>query len=357
MDPRTPSEEAPRSAEETGPFLRGLWYLAIPGRALRRNRTVAKTLLGEPVLLGRDTNGDPFALRNICAHRGMPLDCGSFDGREVECAYHGWRFDTGGVCTAIPALVEGQNVDVRKISIRSYPCVERDGNVWVYFGAPDDPLPPVPRIPGFHGRAPQITRSLVFPVHSDHAIVGLIDPAHVPFVHRSSWYRPRGSMHEKAKRFQPHGLGFRMVRHAPSKNSLLYRVLGANPETEIDFQLPGLRVEHIQVGKHQVSSVTAMTPIDGDRTEVHHMIYWTMPWLGLFKPLAHLFARTFLDQDRRIVEQQSRGLEHHPQLMMIHDADTLARWYHTLKREFITARTEGRPFRNSVPEKVLRWRT
>ena len=57
---------------------------------------LAKTLLGEPILIGRDAAGAPFALRDLCPHRGVPLSCGSFDGKEVECCYHGWRFATDG---------------------------------------------------------------------------------------------------------------------------------------------------------------------------------------------------------------------------------------------------------------------
>ena len=339
------------------PFIRDLWYVAMPARRLRRGKVVGKTLLGEPILFGRDKEGRPFALRNICAHRGMPLSCGKFDGTELECAYHGWRFGTDGVCTAIPALVEGQNVDVSKIHVRRYPCEEVQGVVWVFMGEVSDDLPAVPQVPGFQDAKPKLSQTRPFPVPIDHAVVGLIDPAHVPFVHRSHWYRPKGSMHEKAKRFVPSHLGFRMVRHPPSKNSLLYRLLGGAPQTQIDFQLPGLRIEHIEAGRHSLCGITAITPVSESECEVHHMIYWTMPWLSLGKPLAHFLTREFLAQDQRIVAQQKEGLKHDPQLMMIHDADTLARWYYQLKREFHQSRVEGRPFQNSVPDKVLRWQT
>lgn len=338
-------------------FLRGLWYVAMPGRELKPGTTIQKILLGDPVLVGRDAEGKVFALRNVCAHRGMPLDAGRFDGREVECAYHGWRFGTDGVCTAIPALVEGQNVDVSKIGVRSYPCEEVQGIVWVFMGDPKETPPPPPRLPGFDDGIPRVALRKIFPVNIDHAIVGLIDPAHVPFVHKSRIYRPAGSLHEKAKRFAPIDHGFRMVRHAPSKNSLAYRLLGGTPETQIDFILPGIRIEHIQAGKHALVGITAMTPTSEHECEVHHMIFWTMPWLTLAKPLAYWFADRFLEQDRRIVAEQHRGLQHDPQLMLIHDADTLARWYYQIRREFVAARSEGRPFVNSVPEKVLRWRT
>jgi len=88
---------------------------------LRRRATLAKVMLGEPILIGRDAGGAPFVLRDPCPHRGMPLSAGRFDGREVECCYHGWRFDTGGRCTSIPSLVPGRAFTSEHIRTRSYP--------------------------------------------------------------------------------------------------------------------------------------------------------------------------------------------------------------------------------------------
>ena len=69
-------------------------------------------LLGEPVLLGRMRDGQAFAMRDICPHRGVPLSAGKIlSENTVECPYHGWRFRRDGVCSAIPSLVEGQDLD------------------------------------------------------------------------------------------------------------------------------------------------------------------------------------------------------------------------------------------------------
>ena len=101
---------AAREAAETAEsLLEGLWYHAMPARALRRGRMRGLTLLGRPLLLGRAADGKAFALRDICPHRGIPLSDGQFDGQEVECAYHGWRFRPDGQCSAIPSLVAGQS--------------------------------------------------------------------------------------------------------------------------------------------------------------------------------------------------------------------------------------------------------
>ena len=338
-------------------YLRELWYFAVPGQRLRRGRTMSITMLGEPLLVGRDRDGSPFALRDLCPHRGMPLSYGEFDGSEVQCHYHGWRFDTAGICRHIPSLVDSQRVTLSKIRVHSYPCKEVQGNIWVYFGDDIKDLPAVPTIPGITEKNFQIVETMVFPCDLDHAVIGLMDPAHGPFVHQSWYWRKGSSIHEKAKRFGPSHLGFSMLRHRPSSNSRAYRILGGTPETEISFQLPGVRIEHVQTGRHLFCGLTTITPISDCETRVHHVIYWTIPWLNLLRPLIRPFARAFLNQDRLVVTRQQDGLKHTPRLMLINDADMQARWYYRLKREFISAQHDKRVFENPVKECVLRWRS
>ena len=337
--------------------LREMWYFALPGAALGRGRMVAKTLLGEPLLFCRGNDGTAFALRDICPHRGIPLSCGRFDGSEVECCYHGWRFDGSGRCTAIPSLVPEQELDISRIKVKSYPALERQGNVWVYVGEDASAAPPVPVLPDIGERAPDIFERVSFPSAIDHAVIGLMDPAHGPFVHRAWWWRGRHSIHEKAKPFVPSPWGFTMSRHAPSTNSRAYRILGGTPETEIAFRLPSVRVEQIRNGRHAVCNLTAITPIDDETSEINHCIYWTAPWLSALKPALRPYVRAFLRQDRDIMEKQREGLRFAPTLSLIDDADTQARWYYRLKREYRRALAEGRAFRNPVEARTLRWRS
>src|SRR5205807_4013729 len=128
-------------------LLRGLWYVGALGGELRRGRMLHKTLLGEPLLIGRHRDGRVFALRDICPHRGIPLHYGRFDGQTIVCCYHGWRFDVSGTCVEIPSLREGQVMDLGKIRCGSYACVERQGLVWVYFPPADKAAARAPEPP------------------------------------------------------------------------------------------------------------------------------------------------------------------------------------------------------------------
>jgi phenylpropionate dioxygenase-like ring-hydroxylating dioxygenase large terminal subunit len=346
------------AAEDVTAPLREAWYYALPSGRLKRRAMLAKIMLGEPILIGRDAAGAPFALRDLCPHRGMPLSAGRFDGHRVECCYHGWQFDTTGRCTLIPSLVPGQAFDPGRIHTRSYPACEVQGNIWIFFGKDPATAADIPLLAGFDDeRPPDLVESVNFSAAIDHAVVGLMDPAHGPFVHRAWWWRSRHSIRPKAKLFTPSPFGFTMDRHTPSQNSRAYRLLGGSPETEIVFRLPSIRLEHICAGSHRVCNLTAITPIDDRVTEINHCIYWTAPWLTALRPLLRRYVRTFLRQDRDIMELQRQGLRHDPPLTLVDDADTQAKWYYRLKREYRRARTENRPFENPVQPRILEWRS
>jgi phenylpropionate dioxygenase-like ring-hydroxylating dioxygenase large terminal subunit len=356
------SENNAQPAEEATPLyraapLRDVWYMAMPGRRLGTGRMTAVTMLGEPLLLGRDAAGAPFALRDVCPHRGMPLSCGRFDGREIECRYHGWRFDPSGGCTAIPSLASGQEFDVARIRVKPYPVREVEGNLWVFFG--DDPAgaPEIPRAMTEGRRVHTLCETVRFRGDINNAVITLIDPAHGPYVHESRLWHISGTLKDKAKSYVPSSFGFTMEPHPTSANYRAYKILGGRPETEIVFQLPGVRIERTRVGSHMICNMTAMTPLGDGEIEMIHTVYWTMPWLNLLRPLLRPFVRRFIRQDSEIMEKQRIGLAQNPSMLYVNDADTLIRWYYRLRNEYAASRREKRPFVNPVKPRVLRYRT
>ena len=344
-------------------FLRNTWYYALPGDRLKCGKMVDKTLLNEPIVFGRTHDGEVFALRNICPHRAIPLSDGRFDGREIECCYHGWRFDQTGKCTAIPALNPKQTLDsVGRIQVQRYPVQEVQGNIWIYM--PDKtkanlelPATDAPLVPGFGDRTYDAIEIMRFPCFLDHAIVGLMDPAHVPFVHRAWWWRSDITLSDEIKTFIPSPYGFTMKRHQLERQTFFYSLIGKDVEIEISFQLPGVRIEQLTTKNHILCNLTTITPISETETEVTTSFYTTLRWFKTVKPLLVPFFRTFLNQDRQMVVKQQVGLQHDPPLMLIEDADTQANWYYQLKREFARATAENRPFINPVTERVLHWRS
>ncbi len=342
-------------------FLKNLWYFALPGSELKSGKLVQRKILGEPIVFGRDASGKPFALRDNCPHRGVPLSEGTFDGETIQCCYHGWRFDCAGACREIPALADAK-LNLSKIRAFAYPCREMHGTVWVYI--PENKL-------NGHG-GPAALPDLLIPEDEtflhvdrfliegdiDQATIGLIDPAHVNFVHRSWFWRSQKSAKLKEKEFEPFDLGFRMKRHRPSENTKGYSILRGRISTEISFQLPGHRFEHIQVGeKDSVVSITLLTPVDETTTELNHFVYSSLPWIKyLWWPLVRL-GRAFICQDVKVFRKLKKGLESHPKVMLVGDPDAQARWYFELKKQWKLAQDTQTDFVNPLSPATLRWVT
>ena len=342
-------------------FLRNIWYHVMPGHRLKPGQVVAKTLLDEPILLGRTNQGQAFALRDICPHRAVPLSCGWYDGETVQCCYHGWRFDHQGHCVEIPSLLPDQLMDLGRFNVKHYDLQEVQGNLWIYMAdpRPGKALPAafdIPRVPGFADQAqPNFTYTVRFPCYIDHAVVGLMDPAHSPFVHRAWWWRG-GRLNEEVKWFDPSPYGFTMRRHHMVNMGRGYWLVGGIPDNEIIFYLPGIRTEEITTSRHRVVNLTTVTPLAPDQTDVTFELYWDLPWGNLLQPLLPWLVQTFLGQDRDVVIKQQQGLKYESVLRLIKDSDTLARWYYQLKKEYQRSQEENREFITPVKTQQLKWR-
>lgn len=339
--------------------VRNQWYAIALASSVRAGTTRREMLLGDPLVLGRAAEGRVFALRDICPHRGVPLSAGRLraDGT-IECPYHGWRFRHDGVCGTVPSLVEGQSLDLTKICVRRYLVVEQDGLIWIYMpvkGA-ETALPneEPARVPLLDAR-PRWSEIQTFSCGIDHAVIGLMDPVHAAFVHRHWWWRRK--IAPKEKRYLPTPTGFVMVRHRPSKPA--YKLLG-DVTTEISFALPSTRFETVEghiFGRHfRIVSLTLCTPRDPDHTDVIQVLYWPW-WLGVIKPFFLMLGRSFIADDRKIVELQREGLRFDPALMLIQDADMPAIWYHRIKKAWIESTHGGPAFLNPITARVLRWRS
>ena len=323
------------------------WYPALRTDRLRKGKLATAMLLNYPLVLGRRSDGRVFAMRDSCPHRGIPLSEGWFDGNRVTCRYHGWEFEPcSGRCELIPSLSGHDHLDATKIYATAFPCEERDGHAWVFIPGPGSGKKgtaerPVPELAKFGPRFRIAHLAAHLPCNVDHGIIGLMDPAHGPFVHQAWWWRSRASIREKTKKFEPIPEGFRMSAHAPSSNSAPYKLLGVygQPvETTIDFMLPNRRTEIIRCGEKWFSSLTTVTPVTGSTCRIDVIAAWNVFYnIPFLTSIAKFFGAKFVRQDQETMIQQAEGLKHNPSLMLIDDADKPAKWYFALKQ----ARLDG----------------
>ncbi len=178
-------------------YVQNTWYAAIWSDDLGRELT-PRTYLNVPVVLYRKLDGTPAAIEDRCPHRYAPLSMGKLIGDEVECLYHGLRFDCLGTCTDNP---NGAGIIPKAAAIRSYPVIERFGMVWIWMGDPAradpellpdlGPLVDTERYTSMHGALKLEANYLL-------VLDNLTDLSHASFVHVET-LEPREMAREQFK--------------------------------------------------------------------------------------------------------------------------------------------------------------
>ena len=107
------------------------WYPLARSRDLKKGKMLGVSFAGDPIVLVRTVSGRIYALEDRCAHRQVPLHFGVVHGEHLQCGYHSWTFDQTGRCMGVPYLEKDQP---RPAGVRSYPCREAYGLVFVFPG-------------------------------------------------------------------------------------------------------------------------------------------------------------------------------------------------------------------------------
>ncbi|MFM0718298.1 aromatic ring-hydroxylating dioxygenase subunit alpha [Paraburkholderia strydomiana] len=157
------------------------WYPLAWSHEVKRGKTHGVTFAGDPIVLARAESGKVFALEDRCAHRQVPLHQGVVEGESIRCGYHGWTYDCSGKCIDVPYLGR----DRLPNGVRSYPCQEVEGLIFVFPGdaelAEQRPLPKL----GSVGDRKYKTRRFGRPVNCHYSFMheNLMDMNH-QFLHR-----------------------------------------------------------------------------------------------------------------------------------------------------------------------------
>src|SRR4029079_16310405 len=128
----------------SGAYLRNAWYCAAWSETLGENAVHAITILKEPVVIYRQSNGEVVALQDRCAHRFAPLSMGAVvGGNRIQCPYHGLEYDKTGACVLQP---HGTKNIPPRARVRSYPVTEKHKAIWIWMG---DQAPDLAKVPDF----------------------------------------------------------------------------------------------------------------------------------------------------------------------------------------------------------------
>ena len=141
------------------------------------------TVMGEELLLFRDSAGKVGLIDRYCAHRGADLFFGRNEECGIRCIYHGWKYDTEGKCIEMPNVPSGAAYH-DSIQIKAYPTREFADMVWAYMGPAEFMPVMVPQLEV--GLVPPenryVTKRLI-ECNWAHSMEGALDTAHFSFLH------------------------------------------------------------------------------------------------------------------------------------------------------------------------------
>jgi nitrite reductase/ring-hydroxylating ferredoxin subunit len=127
-----------------GELMRRYWLPAAYSRQIAApdSAPVRARLLGEDLVVFRDSEGRVGLLDERCPHRTASLFFGRNEECGLRCVYHGIKFDIEGNCVDVPCLPPGSGETQieaikKQMRIKAYPCMERGGVVWTYMGPPE----------------------------------------------------------------------------------------------------------------------------------------------------------------------------------------------------------------------------
>jgi vanillate O-demethylase monooxygenase subunit len=156
------------------------WYVAAYSSEVGED-LLARTICGEPIVLFRDSDGQPAALADRCVHRRYPLSRSTRAGDSIVCGYHGFTYDKGGTCLAVP----GQARVPRTARVKAYTLHEQDSFVWIWIGDADPaPADTIPRAPWFTSDKYTTVRGME-PLRARHSLLldNLMDLSHETYLH------------------------------------------------------------------------------------------------------------------------------------------------------------------------------
>jgi phenylpropionate dioxygenase-like ring-hydroxylating dioxygenase large terminal subunit len=329
--------------------LKNFWYIACESKELGADKPLQARLMDEWLALYRDKNGKAVAVIDRCLHRNARLSFGKLTNGELQCPYHGWKYDGAGQVTAVPS--EGINFQPKaSMCLPQYETREQDGYVYVQLEA-DSSLHPK-EVPFLKPTHQHIRLKHVFEAEVPNCAENFIDIPHTSFVHPNVFRYQKEPQKLLADIEMSDGNVHIRYRGETSNFGIFSKILNRK-NTEIvhedHYYLPNFT--HVEYrftdGKHFNITSQSIPTASGITTVYTDLTYDYGFWNWLAKPFVYLSAKIIIGQDVRIMGQQSAVTKRYGEQFMSTKAD----FQHILIERIYAALREGKDPRSFTPKK------
>ena len=291
---------------------RSLWH-PVAGATSLGDAPMSVQLLEQPLVLWRDAAGAVRAFADRCPHRGARLSLGCVRNGELECAYHGWRFEGGGRAVAVPALPGFSPPATHRAN--AHAVREQYGLLWVRLDAPAADDDGDADLPAFAAEQDARLRKVNcgpydVATSAPRIVENFLDMAHFGFVHEG-WLGDRAHVALDDYRVDTTATGFlatgckawqpRSSVHAEEGAQVEYSYEVNAPYTAVLCKLPD--AGSVGIDGFRESIALFVCPVTPESSRV----WFRLAMNDFDSPDATLqaFQHTIFSQDQPVLESQS----------------------------------------------------
>ncbi|MBL7977913.1 MAG: Rieske 2Fe-2S domain-containing protein [Bacteroidetes Order II. Incertae sedis bacterium] len=266
-----------------------------------------------PLFLTR-LEGRVVGYEDFCPHRGAPLSQGKvWGGREVECPYHGWRFN----------LETGENTFVpvknacRPCTLKPIPLLEAYDLVW-------HQADKTAVLPALSGQKPLLFKTGSIQARLVNVAENFLEGSHTHFVHEGYIRSAQPKRQAMAATFRPQPNGFTVHYQPEPPKGLLTKVLPRKFRTLrpiASYVHPHVTVlSYLDTSGHCLARFEGILKTEQTATRFFARIFLDLggltPWVS---GLASYFFGKIIRQDQHILEIQDQNLKWFPQATFVSD--------------------------------------
>ncbi len=264
------------------------WYAFASPKELSWKKPNSLRRFGIDWVVWRSLNKTWVAQEDRCPHRSAKLSLGRIVGNCIECPFHGFRFDSEGICTFVPEIKR----DSPGLKLESYVLTEKYNFFWINWGNSQSS-----EIPWFseleNGVFSYSSHTSCWKKHFSRCVESQLDYVHLPFVHSNSI-----------------GRGFDPSRSVTWKlqDSTIRVYLGDEGPTTGYFEFRYPNIWKLSISPKMVQTLM-FVPVDENETWIYSRAYHCFTRVPILREwMAWFFAQItnpyILAQDRRVVLSQ-----------------------------------------------------
>ena len=260
-----------------GELLRRYWHVVGAASELTEEKPKKRVrVLGEDLVLFRDSSGGYGLVAEHCAHRGASLYYGFVEEDGIRCAYHGWKYGANGKCLEQPFESAAAGFK-EKIRQPAYPVEKLAGLLFAYMGPPErKPLLPKWDVLVRRDGVKTVEICEVLRCNWLQAMENSVDPVHTYYLHSHTLKLKGDPDHVPFHYQRVSKIEFELVVN-PSWTGIQKQRIFAGDHAQVEAPHPLIFPNLLFVPVRMGYALHFRTPIDDQNTQIYQFRFRPTP--------------------------------------------------------------------------------